>query len=331
MTSNRLLTVLKLAVSLGLIALALSHVDLRSAVVRVAGLDLWALGAAIGLAVIVLFIGAARWQAVQYAIGAPISLRDACRLYYVGSFFNQTLPSSVGGDPVRMYLARQAGLPTSKAVTGVVLERVMTIIGLVIVVDLAAPAFIGMMPRDAMLVQVLVPGLVLGTIGMVLFCAAVVFLNLMPESLRRFSVFRGVQHLGADARSLLRHPFVSGYALALGAANSVLLSLITYVLANGLGESVSFFDCLVLVPPVLLVTTLPITVAGWGVRETAMMAAFGIVGMPGDASVSMSLIIGFIFLILSLPGGMFWLKVDDRRRQTGQRLAAGPTPLSDRV
>ncbi|KAF0137780.1 MAG: hypothetical protein FD153_1608 [Rhodospirillaceae bacterium] len=64
---------------------------------------------------------------------------------------------------------------------------------------------------------------------------------------------------------------------------------------------------MVLVPPVLLIMTLPISIAGWGVREQAMITAFGLVGVSEESALALSILSGLTILAGGLPGGVVWL------------------------
>ena len=81
-----------------------------------------------------LVIGALRWRAVLDAIGAPLPFARAVRFFFIGAFFSQTLPSSVGGDAVRIYKTWRAGLTLGAAVNGVMLERIAAVVALVALV-----------------------------------------------------------------------------------------------------------------------------------------------------------------------------------------------------
>ncbi len=67
------------------------------------------------------------------------------------------------------------------------------------------------------------------------------------------------------------------------------------------------------VSPALLVTTLPISIAGWGVREGAMVAAFSLVGVPVEGALVLSILFGLLILLISLPGGVVWMLSGDSR------------------
>jgi len=66
------------------------------------------------------------------------------------------------------------------------------------------------------------------------------------------------------------------------------------------------------VPPVLLVTTLPISIAGWGVREAAMVVAFGLIGVPEDGALVLGFMIGVIGVVVGVPGGILWALSRDK-------------------
>jgi len=86
----------------------------------------------------------------------------------------------------------------------------------------------------------------------------------------------------------------------------------TYTVATSLNMQVTLLDCIVLMQPVALVANLPISVGGWGVRETAMIALFGLIGVPASATLVLSIQLGLLSLIVALPGGLLWLALKSR-------------------
>jgi len=69
---------------------------------------------------------------------------------------------------------------------------------------------------------------------------------------------------------------------------------------------------------VILVTTLPISIAGWGVREGAMVTAFALVGVPREGALVLSLMLGILGIVMMIPGGVLWLL----RRKSGESISA---------
>ena len=82
--------------------------------------------------------------------------------------------------------------------------------------------------------------------------------------------------------------------------------VILYVIARFLSIDISFFNALILLPPVLFMSMLPISVAGWGVREGAMVVALNMINIPAHQSLALSICFGLCALAISLPGGALW-------------------------
>ncbi len=310
MLKKRLPLALKFLVSGFLIWFLLTTVDLDAAEARMRDIAPGMLVLATAIFLVQLVIGALRWRAVLDAIGAPLSFARAVTFFFIGSFFNQTLPSSVGGDVVRIYKAYRAGLTLGGAVNGVMLERVAAVIALVALVAATQPFFLPRVGDET--ARWIVPAVALGVAGTVAGMVVLLVLDRLPASLRGWRLGRWLARLGADARKVFLTPRAAGTVLGWGVAGHVNLTLGVYVLALGLKLEVTWVDCVVLFSPALLVTALPISIAGWGVREGAMVAMFGLAGVPTDGALLLSILYGLFILLISLPGGVIWILSGDR-------------------
>lgn len=132
----------KFLVSGFLIWFLLSNIDIGAAKERITDAAPGMLLLAILIFLFQLIIGVFRWRAALAAIEAFLPFADALKIFYIGVFFNQTLPSSVGGDAVRIYKAYRAGIGLRGAVNGVMLERAGTVVALVLVVLATQPFFL---------------------------------------------------------------------------------------------------------------------------------------------------------------------------------------------
>jgi uncharacterized membrane protein YbhN (UPF0104 family) len=61
------------------------------------------------------------------------------------------------------------------------------------------------------------------------------------------------------------------------------------------------------VPPVTFIQLLPVSLAGWGVREAALVVALGSFGIPAEAALATSILMGLCLILTSLPGGLIWI------------------------
>src|SRR5665213_1986272 len=104
-----LLSALKILISAALLYLALRKVNLSDLVSRIDLASLGWIGLAIAVTFLQILVGALRWCQVSAECSAPLTARQSMRFNMIGTFFNQTLPSSIGGDAVRLWLLARSG------------------------------------------------------------------------------------------------------------------------------------------------------------------------------------------------------------------------------
>lgn len=296
--------VLKGLLSAGLIWFAFRNIDLAEAWSRAKTIDPVMLTLALALGIGQIFIGAGRWWLVLRSLKATFSVIQAIPVFYIGVCFSIVTP--VLGDAVRMWKARHSGLSLKTSVNSVMLERIITILGLVLLVTALEPLLLARVPD--------VPGTWVFPLLTVAGVAGIAFisqLDRLPASLHRWRLVRGLVHLAGDTRRFVRRvPFSAG-TLGVAVFGHANLALMVYVLALGLKINVSLLDCLILFPPVILALTLPISIAGFGLRENIMIVAFGWVGVEAGSAAVLGLMFGLTSIVTALPGGLIWLMSGD--------------------
>ncbi len=315
MAKKWLLIALKVAVSGGLIWFIMKDLDLQAAFLRLRQVDPIMLSLAMCALAVQACLGGLRWRAVAVAIKAPLKLLNALRLFYIGMFFNQALPGGTGGDAVRMYLGYRGGLSLRGAINSVMLERMVTVVALVLMVDVTQPFFTPTAGADKLeLVRMTAVLITLVAVGGVAF---IMILDRLPERMQKWKLVRGLGYLASDTRQVFLHLRHGLTVIFWGVLTHINLSLVVYLLASGLGLPVTLFDCLILVPPVALAATVPISIGGWGVREGAMVMAFGLIGVSAEGALVLSILVGLSGLAISLPGGLVWLLSRERDQGMG--------------
>lgn len=251
-----------------------------------------------------------RWKFVVSASCGNLSFVDAVKIIFLGSFWSQVLPSSVGGDIVRAWAAKRAGLDMQLAITTVLLDRFVAVVSLVIGIALGLPWLAGMMQgRVAYWLLVMVVGLSVGGISFFHF------LKHVPRPLLRWRAMHFAQRIVDAIQRVVRHrqgnlAFVLSLAIHVGAVLAV------FVLALGSNIRLGLLDCFLLIPPVMFISMLPISIAGWGLRENAMVIALATVSVPAPDALAISIVFGAVGAVVSLPGAVLWLH---------------PNPLSERA
>ena len=281
---------LRLGLSFVLLLALLSWFDGREVLNRLARMDLRWAAPALLLSVLQILLLAWRWRFTAARLGLHMPYRLALREYYLGVFLNQLLPGGVLGDVSRAWRHARSTARARTAVHAVVLERillqsVMLIVALVSLAALPLPWSEGALWVLALLV------LMLASVGL----------------LRTFR--NRLQWLGSAAAELARDArsaFLPGTTLALQLASAllfVLANLVVFVAAaRSLGSTLPLSTLLPLIAPVLLAMMLPVTVAGWGLREAAAALLWGLSGLSATEGIAIAVTYGLLFLLAALPG-----------------------------
>lgn len=294
--------VAKLAVTAILITLVTRAFDLHGVGGYLAQIDATTAVSVIAVALGVVPLQTWRWMIALDESGSRLPFGRTLVIVLIGHFFNQTLPSSVGGDAVRIWCAYRAGLTPANAAATVILDRAISLVGLLALTACGLPWLLALVP-DPVARSAIVVVVVAGIGGFLAFIGLARF----PEFLQQWRIARGLTALAALGRRLTFSPQRLLPSLALSAAGIVVFSYMVFQLAQALGVRLSFIESLLLVPPVLLVTVIPVSVAGWGLREGAMVVALGFVGVAPAAAFAISVLFGIAVAAASLPGAVLWL------------------------
>ena len=310
---------LKIAVTIGLVVLLLARIELGAVADRLQALSVYWAAAALAVMFVQLGFAAWRWALIAETLRAPLDAGAIIRLSAIGQFFNQTLPSAIGGDAVRAWMAGRYRPPMARAVSAVVVDRVVALMILLLLIAVTLPLFFWRIADGAARLGVLLVA-VSGVFG------SIVLWRFGDSLARRLSQKRWASFIGGllqDLRAALFLGRSSVCVVALSFAVHVMVVGVVYLSASGLGLAIGPLDCLILVPPIVLLTMLPISLAGWGVREGAMVVGFGLVGVLAADAFALSVAFGLLNAATGLPGGLLWL-IGDRRMPRAAELVDAP-------
>lgn len=306
----------KLLLSVAVLVYIARGLDLRQLRTHLVSVDPVLFVVALALIFFQTFVLNGRWELIMRALGVPLNWLAGWRILMISLWFNQVLPSSVGGDAVRMWLLRQRGVQWSEAVKGVAADRFTALIGLIVLMVAGLPLLLSRVSNPAAILAI--GGLTLaGVAGTVVLLT----LDRLPKRLIALPAIASFVRFGALVRFLLLQSERRG--LLFGSA--LLIHLVTaaacYALARGVGAQLSILDAGILIPPVVLLTAVPISISGWGVREGAMVACLGLAGVPSEEALSVSLLLGAISVIVGLVGGVIWLASPERGSYSADKAA----------
>ena len=286
---------IKILITIAILAVIAYKIDLSTVFEVVRNMSPQFLIYALALQLMSASLASYRWYLImrrlQFGQGPMFYLKS----YLKGSFFNQALPGGIGGDAYRILECASLGKGKKAAFYGVLLDRILGLIGILLLNLIANIAHPGLLPPA---IFHLLNVLALGGIAAVIMFA-------MLGKVKRFAGYKLTRHLheiSADLRRVYHEP----RAIALHSVISVLIHFISmlavYFIGIGVGLNYTLLTFLVLVPPVMLLTIAPISLAGWGVREGGMIGLFLLIGANQALVLSMSVLYGLVLLAASLPG-----------------------------
>jgi uncharacterized membrane protein YbhN (UPF0104 family) len=291
---------LKFAVSGLLIAVVFRNIDVDAFAARFAGQSRFWLVTAGAVTIIQIVLAGLRWEQIVKGLGAAVSRPTVLRVTYIGTFFNSWLLGNIGGDVARAVLAPEGGVGRIRIVYSVLFDRVVTLAGLGLVMSPIIALNLGPLSRSVAVFASL-------AVAALPFMGLSLIALLAPAVTGRNAVGARVRELALTWGLLWQAPARLGAALGIAAASQIALPAVAYALARAQHLDVSFFDFLVLVPPVILLSSLPISIGGWGVRENAMIIALAPIGVASGAALLISVQLALLANLLSLPGGILWL------------------------
>lgn len=276
-------------------------------------------GALVLLAAAVLFfqlaLGAERWRIILRDAAAQdekihLPYGRAFEIYAISAFSSVWMPGgAMGGDVVRIWLSKICHIPLSLSVHSVVIDRLAALIMLLVMVFALLPWLGNIAGFDAAPIMIL--ALLLVAVGLL------VVRHLEHLARARFTHIRLVRlvvQLASSVRQFARHRLSVLLVLLYAACAHALFCLAAYVLARSMQLEVSFLEMLVLLLPVILAVTLPISVGGWGVREVGVAAMLSLVGVPHAAAVLLSVEMGIITALVYMPAGLLWVMMKQKQQ-----------------
>lgn len=277
---------------------------------------LW-LGGAVVLTFLGIGVSAARWHQVLSALGVHSRWRHLFSHYLAGQFVSNVLPTTIGGDVVRVSrLSRETGLGPS-TFASVVLERLSgwIVLPLITFTGLAVnPGLRGLGKASTVAAAIALVTLV-GLMGVVIFVADKRLLGRFASS-EGWQRFVGAVHLGVDR--MRQHPLSALAVLAVGIGYQLVLVSAALMAARALHiPQVGLTALLVFMPAVLIIQVLPIGISGLGLREGAFALFLGPLGVPTEKAIALGLLLYLLNLVTSLPGaGAF--AIGGRRRHVAE-------------
>ncbi|HEU5316502.1 MAG TPA: lysylphosphatidylglycerol synthase transmembrane domain-containing protein [Chloroflexota bacterium] len=263
--------------------------------------DLAWLAAGIALVLVALAVSAWKWQLLLEAQGLTVPVPALFNSYLVGLFFNNFLPSNIGGDVVRVHdVAKRTGQASAVAAS-VIAERLLAGLALALT---AAVALLFSAEYTARVGPSI--GLALFVFAALLGAAALPGSRAWLERVLPAGRAQAVARVTGQMGQALRNRNVVVAVLALSFVFQAAVVLVAWAGFAAIGVPVSLGACFLFIPIISAVQLVPVSLNGLGVREGAYVVFFGSIGVGEVHAAAASLLFGLLVAGVSLAGGLLF-------------------------
>ena len=272
------------------------------------------------------FICIFRWRLLMRPLMPTPTIANLFGIYCIGMFFNLTFPTIIGGDVVKVYYAGKQSKAWAESFASTFLDRDAGMFAMMIIACSAT-----------LIHPVSVPGIPVALILWSIFFLFVFgniaiftprfyrLLSTLLQKLRLAKIAAKMDNIARAFQIVGKHPGTLWAALGISFMNQLLVIATTWVAALGLGVHISPFYYLIFVPVITLISMIPISLNGMGLREFSFMSLFGAIGVSHESCIALGLLASLMTILSSLPGGIVYILF--RNRNDRKQMAAIGTEL----
>jgi uncharacterized membrane protein YbhN (UPF0104 family) len=264
--------------SLGLFVWLMTRLDWQSLLKQLADLNPWMLALAFLVYLAAQAFNTLRWCSLLWAHGVSITFWQAFRIAWSGIFASNFLPSTIGGDGLRMVAVLPYTKSKSVAVGSVALDRVINMAAMACLLPLSLWVF----------------GAKLNTI-------LALALPFNPRKLAEKFFPKIMDAL----REWASRPAAFGWAFLVAWPSNLTIMLANFIVARELGIEISFVQIIAIQAVTYFVTVLPISVNGYGLREVTFATLFTALGATIEQASAFAVLTRFITVLVTVPGALW--------------------------
>ncbi len=308
MNKKGLITILRFGISVILLILVIKLADLKKIVEVLKDFrQIWLLPIFLLIFLSVL-ISAVKWNTLMKAQGVAIRLLTVFQYYNCGLFFNNFLPSSIGGDGIRIFLAGKKTDNYSAAASSVVMERTIATVSLAFL-GLVSSIFANNPSKIAINLMA-----ILFFIGIGL--AFVLISGWVPKKLRNHNgkIGKAWFKFADSAKELQKHKKQLLICFIQSVLFQIVVAFVIGAIVKGLDQpELNLPDLFLITSASSVLAMVPLGLNGYGMREGAYIYLLKPFGYSSSQAVTVSILFAFFVTIYSLLGGINWLVIGKKK------------------
>jgi len=299
----RLFRILRIIISLSLLFIIIYKTDFHSLLLILKKADLKLFILSLLIYILSQYLSTHRWRLLIVTKGIEVPFSRLLSFYFVGMFFNLFMPTLIGGDLFRTYDLYKETSDVKEAAASVLVERIAGVLAL------SSLSLLSLIFGFSYIIDK--PIVIYSILGWnFIFISSIILI--FNENIKNFfsSVFVKIKLWGLLVKfhdaifEYKKYPRTLMKVILLSFVVQINFLIIFYIMAAALNLDINFIYIWVFTPLITLFSMIPVSLAGWGLREGATIYLYSKIGCSTEASLLLSLSVTFIMTITSLMGGI---------------------------
>lgn len=293
--------ILRYCVSIFVLLIIFLMVDLEELILNLKKIDISALIPCFFLLLFQLFFQTIRWGIFLKLQNIKISIFKLIQIYWAGITFNQILPSSIGGDLVRIGLTKNKDIKIVDVTTSIFLER---LIGLIVLSLMALISFYVFGVYNKLFNYSFIISILPLVIILIPVCI-IYFKNFITNFIKIRFINDLFNLINFGLINLYKHKKETFYIINLSFLAHLTFIIVFLITINNITGLNNYFELFSIISFVMIITAIPISLGGWGLRELSLISVLLPFGVRPESAIAIGIITGLILLFFSIPGILF--------------------------
>ncbi|MDE2402193.1 MAG: flippase-like domain-containing protein [Burkholderiales bacterium] len=297
---DKIIFVVKLSISAFIVYLIAGRIDVEQVKLTLRHANVYYLCLSVLVAALAVPAVSMRWAMVARIFSIDLSNTTAVKATFAGLFVGQVLPGAIGADIVRGWMIWHLGMRKKMIVASLIADRVISLVAVGLMILIGLPFLARYAPQYESLLNKL------SLVGLAFFVASIFALHKTithARAMNSLTILRNkfsIKNISISTRKVLSLILLANFG-------HLLFILSAYSIGIAMNIKAEFWVWCIIIPIVSLVSAMPVSINGWGVREFAMIELWSIFGISSSDAFLVSVSVGIVSVISSLPGVCYWV------------------------
>ena len=292
-SSSHIWVILRLLISVGLLIYVIANAQWGEVIETLDNARVLDIFIFLALTPLSVYLCTLKWKILLDVQGAHVPTARLFGLYIIGMFYNNVLPTSIGGDIVRVTALKQHVPSLEDAFGSVFVERLTGFFILTLLALAAILAWPGLRSHTMIMSMIIVS--IAAHIALIWAIAEKRLIAILERLIGWIplagKILNKLERMRTYLNQYRARPYVLVQCLALSFFFYVISMLNVYLVARGIGDLIEFWKCFAAMPITQLVSTLPIAINGIGLTEWAFTYTFTELGLSASTGLAVALVI----------------------------------------